>query len=477
MKTNKKAGSGILGRIRNNKWTKRIAAAVIGAIGMSSAASANTFEPTPVPYNTGGSYSSLFNTFALPAPAAVNTLLTAPQLQGLMDRAYARGASGADVLALQKAVFTESESTEWDSDLGTRTRTRAALTMARLQRGEVIMLTPAQSGQQPLTTASLTAGTTLTERVTNALGEETAPTADAIRDLQEEVGLPQTGRATPVLGQRLRDAMARENGTTSDAAALEAVERFIDIRGPQRLSSQFGPRPYVTAGASRIHPAVDVASPYGTAVALNSDGCTITDTSRSSVTWRCINGDEALGMRGIHFSRVSARPGAAADGTPIANIGSEGISTGPHIHWTLTDTMGDMIDPTTYTMTDNVQASERIAAMLMQGRGSNDAGFDAFAGMSNETRLSFNQPQPRVELASLTGPGALFGSTSTSSLFGSPFGIAYGPTGPFGFASTLRYTVPSQNVTYLANNNRGPSPMNGDTNFNMPATYERRFVL
>lgn len=477
MKNNKKADSGILSRIRNSKWAKRLTAAFIGAIGIGPiAAEANVAQPAPAINITDALLLTPYT--PINTSGGINTILTAPHLQTLMDRAYARGASEADILALQKAVFTEAESSEWDSDLGSRTRGRAATTMARLQRGEIILLTPVQSGQPDiptfLTSPTLT-GMTLTDRVAEALGTEEGPSPADIRSLQQEVGLPETGRATASLGERLRDAIARENGTTADEAALNMMERFIEIRGPERMSSQFGPRRRPLPGASNPHPAIDVAAPLGTPVVLNDD-CTITGTSRSTATLRCVNGDEAIGMRGLHFSRVTARPGDAAAGTEIARIGNVGVSTGPHLHWTPTNTMGEMIDPATYQLTGNMTASERIAAMLMQGRGSNDAGFDAFADMSREARLSFNQTAPRVELAGLMGS---FGPTTPiSTLFGSPYRVSYSPTGAFGYASFFNQTVPQRNVSFTGlNNGEAPgAPAPGERPDTTNATFfDRRF--
>ena len=106
----------------------------------------------------------------------------------------------------------------------------------------------------------------------------------------------------------------------------------------------------VSATFADTHTGMDLAAPEGTAVLAPADGM-VTECSYNSddgyylvllhgevdgVTWK---------TRYTHLSTVNVQVGqGVAQGYPIANCGSTGASTGPHLHWEVLKD-GEPVDP------------------------------------------------------------------------------------------------------------------------------------
>ena len=106
----------------------------------------------------------------------------------------------------------------------------------------------------------------------------------------------------------------------------------------------------VSATFADTHTGVDLAAPEGTAVLAPADGM-VTECSYNGddgyylvllhgevdgVTWK---------TRYTHLSTVNVQVGqGVAQGYPIANCGSTGASTGPHLHWEVLKD-GEPVDP------------------------------------------------------------------------------------------------------------------------------------
>lgn len=115
-----------------------------------------------------------------------------------------------------------------------------------------------------------------------------------------------------------------------------------------RITSKFGKRTAPTAGASTEHNGVDIAVPIGTAVVSPWDG-TVQNV------WTHASGGLSLaiihtnGRRTgyCHLSSCSMAKGEKVkQGQEVARSGNSGNTTGPHLHFTLTETDGNTkIDP------------------------------------------------------------------------------------------------------------------------------------
>jgi murein DD-endopeptidase MepM/ murein hydrolase activator NlpD len=104
-----------------------------------------------------------------------------------------------------------------------------------------------------------------------------------------------------------------------------------------RLTSGFGMRRHPVLGFSRRHEGLDFAAPTGTPVYAASDGVVATAGAERGYG-RTVRLRHAGGVETVyaHLSRIARglRPGERVrQGEVIGNVGSTGLSTGPHLHY------------------------------------------------------------------------------------------------------------------------------------------------
>ena len=128
-----------------------------------------------------------------------------------------------------------------------------------------------------------------------------------------------------------------------DNASLEqrnlGFSHCTPVHGP--LSSPFGWREHPVEGGGRFHYGVDLAAEEGTDVVAFADG-TVYATGESSTLGNYIMLQHQGGYITLyaHCSRVTVSSGPVAQGEKIAEVGSTGLVTGPHLHFELHD--GDL---------------------------------------------------------------------------------------------------------------------------------------
>lgn len=114
----------------------------------------------------------------------------------------------------------------------------------------------------------------------------------------------------------------------------ETIGKFITpVRGI--LTSGFGPRRRPTVGASTNHKGLDIAAQTGTKViATNSGRVIFRGKSRGYGNLIIIDHGNGTTSRYGHLSKFNISQGQEVDqGQKIAEVGSTGISTGPHLHF------------------------------------------------------------------------------------------------------------------------------------------------
>lgn len=111
-----------------------------------------------------------------------------------------------------------------------------------------------------------------------------------------------------------------------------------------RLTSKFGEQ-----RSGYIHNGIDLAAPVGTLIVSPASGVV---TGKNTTT----NGGKQLfilhsnGYRTgyAHLSDYVVNVGQFVNkGQVIAKVGNTGVSTGPHLHFTITNPLGQKIDPLT----------------------------------------------------------------------------------------------------------------------------------
>ena len=121
---------------------------------------------------------------------------------------------------------------------------------------------------------------------------------------------------------------------TLERAALELEYLFIwPVIG--RISSPYGNRRSPITGRQQFHTGIDITSPRGTPVRAAMSGRVITVT-RNNVYGNYIVIGHHSGLRTMyaHLNTTRVRAGDYVEtGQSIGDVGTTGISTGPHLHF------------------------------------------------------------------------------------------------------------------------------------------------
>jgi len=153
-----------------------------------------------------------------------------------------------------------------------------------------------------------------------------------------------SGTAGVVTFSTVKPPQARQDPPEAQAgtsAASPARLGSVLIPGMPRprsgvsLTSRFGWRAAPLAGASRLHPGLDLAAPYGSAVVARSPGLVVAAGWAGGYGNRVvIDHGGGLETRYGHLSRIVVSVGQHVEpGTLLGAVGSTGLSTGPHLHY------------------------------------------------------------------------------------------------------------------------------------------------
>lgn len=136
-------------------------------------------------------------------------------------------------------------------------------------------------------------------------------------------------------------------GETSDASALSDI--IWPLPGRTTVVSFFGPRKAPTAGASTYHKGIDIDGYTGDEiVAALSGTVVIARYSVSSGNYITIDHGNGVKTSYLHCSKLLVSVGdTVKQGEVIGLVGSTGISTGPHLHFSLI-LDGTNVDPLGY---------------------------------------------------------------------------------------------------------------------------------
>jgi len=138
--------------------------------------------------------------------------------------------------------------------------------------------------------------------------------------------------------QRDADESARIARKAAPGLSINAVKYDKAVGGwvlpcVGRLSSAFGPRIHPVKGVVRMHDGVDIAARLGTPVYAMADGVVLyAGPARGFGTQVVLSHHGGITTVYGHVSRVLVRSGPVKAGQPIALVGNEGESTGPHLH-------------------------------------------------------------------------------------------------------------------------------------------------
>lgn len=116
------------------------------------------------------------------------------------------------------------------------------------------------------------------------------------------------------------------------------------------VHSGFGSRLHPILKAYKMHTGVDIGGKYGASIAAANNGTVISAGWRSGYGYCVIIDHGVLDGKTItslyaHCSKINVKAGQKVEkGQIIANVGSTGLSTGPHLHFEIREN-GDPVNP------------------------------------------------------------------------------------------------------------------------------------
>jgi murein DD-endopeptidase MepM/ murein hydrolase activator NlpD len=114
-----------------------------------------------------------------------------------------------------------------------------------------------------------------------------------------------------------------------------------------RVSSGYGMRTHPQTGKFTFHNGIDYAVPINTLVQCPADGVVTSQYSNETGGKQMIiKHDNGYTTGYAHLNSFIALPNARVkQGQGIARSGNTGKSTGPHLHFTVRDRIGEYVDP------------------------------------------------------------------------------------------------------------------------------------
>lgn len=182
--------------------------------------------------------------------------------------------------------------------------------------------------------------------------DEIKSQADA---LDEQIAAAQKEYEAQVAAEKAaQEAANKKNNSSSNSnsSSSSSGSGRISMVWPcasTRVTSGFGKRNSPTAGASTYHKGIDIGASTGTAIYAAASG-TVTEAGYSSSrgNYVVIYHSNGVSTAYMHCSALYVSSGdKVSQGQTIAAVGSTGISTGPHLHFSVIED-GTYVNPRNY---------------------------------------------------------------------------------------------------------------------------------
>ena len=172
----------------------------------------------------------------------------------------------------------------------------------------------------------------------NNLTSEISSNADKLKQLIAEAEAAEARRkeaeATAAAQASASSGTSSSGNTSSNASATGTGSLTHPVPGAA-ITSGFGGRVAPTAGATTGHDGIDYGAGYGAAVYAADSGTVITAQYNSARgNYIVVNHGNGMQTWYQHLSSMNVTVGqTVARGQVIGNVGTTGISTGPHLHF------------------------------------------------------------------------------------------------------------------------------------------------
>ncbi|WP_202079305.1 murein hydrolase activator EnvC family protein [Caldalkalibacillus salinus] len=181
---------------------------------------------------------------------------------------------------------------------------------------------------------------------------------------QKSVAIAEVDESEEELAKREAEMAQNAMQLANDISAKQKEIQTLQFDGvfawpvpdSQRITSHFGLRTDPFTGASRGHNGMDVGAPQGTTIVAAADGIVIVAEYLRGYGNTVIieHGDNTRTLYGhIRNGGIVVNSGQRVEkGQKIAEIGSTGRSTGPHLHFEVHEN-GQQVDPMNYLKNTN----------------------------------------------------------------------------------------------------------------------------
>ncbi|MBE5960589.1 MAG: peptidase M23 [Lachnospiraceae bacterium] len=182
--------------------------------------------------------------------------------------------------------------------------------------------------------------------------EEERRIAEAIKKAEEEKKrLEEEKKKQEAANNQNTNSGSNSNssGSSTGSSGVYASGMIWPLPGDYRVFSGFGYRVAPTAGASTFHKGVDIGGEMGAKIVAVMDG-TVAISSYSTTGGNYIRISHGNGLQTsyLHCSKLFVSAGQTVkQGDVIALVGSTGVSTGPHLHFSVSIN-GTYVDPKGY---------------------------------------------------------------------------------------------------------------------------------
>jgi murein DD-endopeptidase MepM/ murein hydrolase activator NlpD len=162
---------------------------------------------------------------------------------------------------------------------------------------------------------------------------------------------PAAGRAIPVDAPAVPPVAAAAVSASRQFSATvpgpaDSADTAISLEMAGRVSSAYGWRSDPLKGHTKFHRGIDLAARYGTEVPAAAGGTVVTAEAQGSYGLTVVVRHEGgFETRYAHLASLDVKAGqAVSQGQQVGRVGSTGRSTGPHLHFEVTQA-GRRVDP------------------------------------------------------------------------------------------------------------------------------------
>ena len=229
-----------------------------------------------------------------------------------------------------------------------------ALEQSALYEQETLLKLSAEKGQEIIRyTEAIGANEELFAEYSNEIASQEKSISQIKEEEQKRIAEEERKRKEEEERRRKEEEEKKnQSNASSDVEQTDnkdLSQMIWPLPGDPNVYSKFGYRDAPTAGASTYHRGVDIGGAMGANIVASLAGKVTTATySLSGGNYVVVDHGNGVQTRYLHCSKLLVSVGdTVKQGQVIAKVGSTGISTGPHLHFSLV-LNGTYVDPLKY---------------------------------------------------------------------------------------------------------------------------------